>query len=246
MSSRRRLCLLHRGFTLIELLVVIAIIALLIGILLPALAKARATARAAGCLSNQRQIGLALMSYADQFNDFVPREAGSEEDPAWPRVLRPLLDENTSWDEPYEDLYAGAEYYRDPARRLDDGHVIHFVANGFQFVNREDIYQTRRASRITRVVNPSGVFYMTCFGDDERRYHYDMAYGDDPDEFHIAIFYDVFLKRHVRPHPTQSRVGLNRHFDGANALHFDGHAEHVKADEISDLDSWNDLDWVHP
>ncbi|RMH13117.1 MAG: DUF1559 domain-containing protein [Planctomycetota bacterium] len=231
------------GFTLIELLVVIAIIALLIGILLPALAKAREAARAAACLSNQRQIGIALMEYANMFNDFIPREAGNVEDPAWPRVLRPLLDETTSWDEPYEDLYAKAEYYRDPARRLDDGHVIHYVSNGLQFVDRENIFERKPATRITRVVTPSSVFWMACFSDDDRGYHYDMAYGDDPDEFHIAIFYDVFLKRHVRPHPTQSRVGLKRHGNGANALHFDGHAEHVTSDELSNLDSWNDLDW---
>src|SRR3954466_9689001 len=57
------------GFTLIELLVVIAIIAILAAILFPVFAQAREAARKATCISNTRQIGLALMPYCQDYDE---------------------------------------------------------------------------------------------------------------------------------------------------------------------------------
>lgn len=64
----------HHGFTLIELLVVIAIIAILAAILFPVFAQAREKARQTGCLSNNKQIGLATMMYIQDYDETFPAE----------------------------------------------------------------------------------------------------------------------------------------------------------------------------
>jgi len=61
-----------QGFTLIELLVVIAIIGILASLMMPALARAKSKGKDTACLNNLRQMGIALMLYADENNSTLP------------------------------------------------------------------------------------------------------------------------------------------------------------------------------
>ncbi|MEI6084924.1 MAG: type II secretion system protein [Verrucomicrobiota bacterium] len=83
-----------RAFTLLELLVVIAIIGVLVGLLFPTLRNARAAAKTTQCLSNLRQISLAIQSYVNDSNGRLPvlQNRGSTNDP-WPALDTVLLPE---------------------------------------------------------------------------------------------------------------------------------------------------------
>ncbi len=86
------------GFTLIELLVVIAIIAILAAMLFPVFARARESARKIQCLSNVKNIAMAIQIYLSDFDRFPPSEHTQR-----------AIDDTLAWEE--EDRgCSGAEY----------------------------------------------------------------------------------------------------------------------------------------
>jgi prepilin-type N-terminal cleavage/methylation domain-containing protein len=94
---------LRHGFTLIELLVVIAIIAILAAILFPVFARAREKARQITCISNLKQLGTAVLMYAQDYDEDLPNNfAGKKDTNLWSDLagsglLDPYLKNKNIW-----------------------------------------------------------------------------------------------------------------------------------------------------
>ena len=245
---------------------VIAIIALLIGILLPALGRARDAGRFMVCLSNQRQIGMALSMYASTYKDYTPRESGTSEafgrpqvpaypgsqyNLAWPFQLRPFLDPEARTDVPdggMRDKYARAVYYRDPARPKDP-HNIHYVNNGLAFLRPGIVASySKPPTPLHRYSRTSDVIYLTCLTDDPNGQRWGTWYSPANREIDIAIYYDMWRASNVNgiggnSAQTWQRTAPKRHSSGSAAMYMDGHADGLERDKVTDIRSWDDGDY---
>ena len=193
-----------RGFTLIELLVVIAIIAILAAILFPVFARAREKARQTSCLSNVKQIGLGILMYAQDYDETMVRAIYTAQFATGPS--------NVYWMECIMPYIKNMQIFNCPSHRTRSttcttctGGVAHarFPRMGYGY----NQYQVETPTRVH--IGLSGR---------------PMADITHPASVYMALDFRCYYAA-LTSVTNASKNEHNKHNDGTNIVHADGHAK---------------------
>ena len=222
-----------RGFTLIELLVVVAIIALLVAILVPAVQQARELAVGVACISNARQMGLALVLYLSDYEDTFPVMDWNMNPPpyddsrlihssgfSYMYMLKPYALEPDVW------LCTGPPV---PNRDDKNGYVVNVKVGGFPNSlcgTSWGSYVTAEPAKLGDIHAPASVVLLTETGAPVGRW------GDMSPYFSRRIYF--------WPWPAWSTPSYGPpHYGGANMVFADGHAQWY---DVTEIESWSIYD----
>jgi prepilin-type N-terminal cleavage/methylation domain-containing protein/prepilin-type processing-associated H-X9-DG protein len=230
------------AFTLIELLVVIAIIAILAAILFPVFAQARDKARQSTCLSNTRQMGLALSMYVQDNDETYPWAVGQppQRNPSWAGLISPYVRNLTVFLCPSQLDLALAKWQGDPERFKEagprnyssNGEVLPYLSSSpVQDIGFKRAYHNRVRS-LAEIPEPAntivivetaraGTVNMQASWKDS---HYAWSILND------AVAYLAWKDPNARESDgrTWDYVALLRHQGGSNYTFADGHAKWLK------------------
>lgn len=204
----------RRGFTLIELLVVIAIIAILASILFPVFARAREKARQSSCLSNTKQLALAVVAYASDYDEWLPTEDypyggdGNTQgvDGSWRGAIYPYCKNTQIFQCPSHRPAAGTYGYFD-GRYNDCGMVASYAIND---CHQDAGSPTPPENQTLAAIQDASsvIFLVEGNGADDDTTESTNTLGWVPDKATYPSYY--------------------RHNEGANYAFLDGHAKWLK------------------
>ena len=199
----------RRGFTLIELLVVIAIIAILAAILFPVFARAREKARQTSCLSNLKQSGLAILMYAQDYDErynlaYTAPTTGTMH---WPKLL-----------EPYHNNVEIYECPSDPDPWSTGGYLLSYIANYSLFQpGTVPAGSTVAPVKMAIITRPAEIIAIA-----------ENADGSAPD---AQTAYGTYGHGASSGYNDWARVSLERHNGMSNYAFADGHAKAMSPNE---------------
>lgn len=227
----------NKGFTLIELLVVIVIITILAAILFPVFARARENARRATCLSNLKQLDLAMMQYTQDYDEHflrMPRLASNMN--TWATTLAPYL--------------KSVQILRCPSQALGDGGTITYLPRcdySYHFWYGADAGTETRAPAEARsggggislatLTKPSlSVIFWDSYTGDARSTN---AYGNGAGDTYCVINGRCTSAR-ITLYANSTHSFGQEHLDGINYAFTDGHVKWYKsASETQSAVVWN-------
>lgn len=221
------------AFTLIELLVVIAIISILAAILFPVFAQAREKARQSACLSNTRQIGMALMQYAQDYDETVVL---NDNGPDW--GVKP-----DSWVDLLVPYVKGEGIFVCPSSQDEEQDRVFFIGDRPRFtyaINNvywweaaNAIFEKSTVRALAQIEDSAG----TVFCGDSAR---DRTVGSSA-HWGFQVTGDTFFPNTNPPSlGTSDRTqGLfvARHNGGLNFTYFDGHTKWMKLEQAAQKNS---------
>lgn len=210
----------RNAFTLIELLVVIAIIATLAAILFPVFARSREKARATSCLSNLKQIGLAALMYAQDYDDwYVPHCHRDLTDPSkpvyayWFEMLQPYMKN--------QQIVWCPSWVPDPSVPPRSQGSYGYICSGFtNDPNDPNYVGVPQYGSLAQLYRPSQLILL----------------GES-----VRATCRVCPHYHTHSFPPVWPV-VNRHNEGANYCFFDGHAKWLRYEQtLTPVNMWKNL-----
>ncbi|OGV56865.1 MAG: hypothetical protein A2017_05000 [Lentisphaerae bacterium GWF2_44_16] len=229
----RKIC-----FTLVELMIVISIIVILAGLLLPALQKAKARVEASSCANNCKQIGIALLQYSNDFNDWiVPGKTPSIS--YWDGVARIS---------PWTQLLGRFG----PYSPCDYGIRICSLGNGFH--NIANTYHGNGAFILCPSQKVSGKFTYSDYAANAWLFG-ELITGSTYKPHKITQITSPSIAKYVFDNGSTAEIMVSfiifninnlynvdfRHLQRANILYADGHVNSAKYQDLTPVDSYHEL-----